>query len=84
MPNLAENISPACEPSSLARMSSPNLLCAKMHGGPVSALLWCDHQQGKWNTKMFATFVTTVSAAFYDAALVATAFVEQVQYTLAV
>ena len=55
-----------------------------MHGGPWMRRLWCDHQQGKWNTKMFATFVTTVSAAFYDAALVATAFVEQVQYTLAV
>ena len=61
-----------------------NSACAKMHGGAWWRGLKCDHQQGKRNTKMFATFVTTVSAAFYDAALVASAFVEQVQYTLAV
>ena len=33
---------------------------------------------------MIVQFATIVSAAFYDVAIVATAFVEQVQYTLAV
>ncbi len=33
---------------------------------------------------MFAQFATIVSAAFYDLAIQASAFVEQVQYTLAV
>ena len=36
------------------------------------------------NTKMFAQFATIVSAAFYDLAIQASTFVEQVQYTLAV
>jgi len=36
------------------------------------------------NTKMFAQFATIVSAAFYDLTIQASAFVEQVQYTLAV
>ncbi len=33
---------------------------------------------------MFAQFATIVSAAFYDLTIQASAFVEQVQYTLAV
>ncbi len=33
---------------------------------------------------MFAQFATIVSAAFYDLAIQASTFVEQVQYTLAV
>ena len=40
--------------------------------------------KGKRNTQMFAQFATIVSAAFYDLAIHASAFVEQVQYTLAV
>ena len=35
-------------------------------------------------TKMIAQFTSLVSATFYDLATVATNFVEQVQYTLAV
>ena len=41
-------------------------------------------KKGKGETEMLTQFVTIVSAAFYDVVIVATAFVEQVQYTLAV